>query len=152
MITIRNNIGAIIIIFLCSVVLTSCSSEPFDDPIPTATFPDIYLNLMLPENIILQQTGNYRYISGGIRGLIVYRAGASQFRVFERNCSYQPNTACATVEVHASGLYIHDVCCGSQFSFTGHPSGGPAWRPLRQYQAILNGHELLITDEIISSN
>ncbi len=136
----------------CSFFLHSCSPEPIDDPIPTATFADIYLNLMLPENAILQQTGNYRYINGGVRGLIVYRAGTSQFRVFERNCSYQPNTACATVEVHSSGLYMHDVCCGSQFSFTGHPSGGPAWRPLRQYQAILNGNELLITDEVISGN
>lgn len=140
------------IMLMAFAVLPACSSEPVDDPIPPASFPDIYLNLLLPENAVLQQTGNYRYINGGVRGLIVYRASASQFRVFERNCSYQPNTACATVEVHSSGLYMHDVCCGSQFNFSGQPSGGPAWRPLRQYLATLIGNDLLITDEVISGN
>lgn len=150
MITIKNSLS--LIFFTGNILMYSCSSEPVDDPIPPATFADIYLNLMLPENTMLQQTGNYRYINGGVRGLIVYRAGTSQFRVFERNCSYQPNSACATVEVHSSGLYMHDVCCGSQFGFTGQPSGGPAWRPLRQYQSVLNGNELLITDEVITGN
>ncbi|GIV36511.1 MAG: hypothetical protein KatS3mg032_0890 [Cyclobacteriaceae bacterium] len=133
-------------------LLPACSTGPADDPIPPASFPDIYLNLLLPENLVLQQTGNYRYLNGGVRGLIVYRASATQMRAFERNCSYQPNSACATVEVHNSGLYMHDVCCGSHFNFDGQPSGGPAWRPLRQYNAILNGNELVITDEVISGN
>lgn len=144
----KRKIGVSITVAL----VLSCSTEPMDDPIPMVSFPDIYLNLILPENLPLQQTGNFRYVEGGVRGLIVYRAGQSEFRVFERNCSYQPNTACATVEVHSSRLFMHDVCCGSQFTFTGHPSGGPAWRPLRQYRCYLNGNELIITAEILAGS
>jgi hypothetical protein len=33
---------------------------------------------------------------------------------------------------------------------TGLPIGGPAWRPLRQYQATANGVELIITENVIN--
>ncbi|HNP96083.1 MAG TPA: hypothetical protein PKJ63_10655, partial [Cyclobacteriaceae bacterium] len=62
-----------------------------------------------------------------------------------------PNEACATVEVHSSGLFMIDPCCGSSFSFEdGMPSGGPAWRPLRQYRTQFDGGVLTVTEEILN--
>ena len=126
----------------------SCSSDPVDDPIPYQPFPTIVLNINLPEYVTLKNTGGYKTIDGGVRGIIVYRQSATRYLSFERNCSYRPNEACATVEVHASGLYMHDPCCGSMFDFNGNPTGGPAWRPLRRYQTSFNGNEIFITDGI----
>jgi len=82
--------------------------------------------------------------------VILYRSNASSFLAFERNCTYHPNEACATVNVHSSHLYMTDPCCGSSFSFTdGTPTGGVAWRPLRQYRTVVNGGLITVTDEIL---
>lgn len=136
--------------FILLSTLITCSPDLTDDPIPPATFADIFINLSLPENVVLNTDGGSKYVGGGVRGIVVHRVNSSTYRAFERNCSYQPNNACATVDVHISTLFMEDSCCGSTFNFNGDPSGGPAWRPLRQYQTILNGNELTITDDVIN--
>ncbi|QOI96989.1 MAG: hypothetical protein HRU69_05560 [Flammeovirgaceae bacterium] len=135
---------------LALAAFLNCSPDLTDDPIPPATFADIFINLNLPENLVLNTDGNSKYFNGGVRGIIVHRVNASTYRAFERNCSFQPNEACATVGVHISTLYMEDSCCGSTFNFNGDPTGGPAWRPLRQYQTILSGNELTVTDEVVN--
>jgi len=140
---------------LLTAFLVCCSPDLFDDPIPIIPFEDLTLNLSLPENTSLLTIGGFRdlslsYPDRGVRGIIVYRKDVSTFYAFESNCTYQPNEACATVNVHLSALYLEDVCCGSTFSWDGLPTGGIAWRPLRQYQTILNGNLLTITDEILN--
>jgi hypothetical protein len=138
-----------LLIGLVLLFTSSCSPELVDDPIPPAVFDDIVINLTLPEFNGLNAQG-YHYIGGnaGVRGLILHKKSPNEYLVFERNCSYQPNSACATVEVHSSTLFMQDACCGSIFNWDGNPTGGPAWRPLRQYVSYLNGTVLTITDEI----
>ena len=141
---------------ICSIALLiflSCSPELSDDPIPPIIFEDIVLTLTLPENINLNKDGGYRdlslaYPNGGVRGIIVYRKNAITYLAFEKNCSYLPNEAGSTVDVHSSTLYMLDASCGSTFNWDGNPTGGPAWRPLRQYETILNGVQLTITDVV----
>lgn len=109
--------------------MASCSSELSDDQIPPAQFPDIIINLTLPSYISLMSKGGYKEIDGGIRGIIVYCEEVGVYHAFERNCSYQPNEACSTVNVDNSKLYMIDPCCNSSFHFvTGEPIGGAAWR------------------------
>lgn len=133
-------------------LLAACEPQLVDDPIPFASFPTETINLFLPEYSLLRTDRGYKELNSiGVRGVIVYRVSASEFRAYERNCSFQPNEACATVNVHASGLYLNDPCCGSSFSFDeGVPNGGPAWRPLRQYRTQLSGSTLTISDEVIN--
>lgn len=137
--------------WLLLVSILSCSNELFDSPIPEAIFQDIVINVSNPEYNNLNTLG-YVYIGGdaGVRGIILYKENASTYRAFERNCSYQPNDACATVDVHISTLFMQDSCCGSTFGWDGNPTGGVAWRPLRQYETFINGTELTITDEVIN--
>lgn len=133
-------------------LLTSCSQDLSDDEIPPSQFPDIIINLSLPSNIVLASKGGYKIVNdGGVRGIIVYCENVGIYHAYERNCSYMPNEACATVNVDASTLFMIDPCCSSSFDFTtGQPIGGPAWRPLRKYEAIANGTELKITETIIN--
>lgn len=132
------------------IVLMSCEPDRSDDPIPYTPFADIIINLNLPQYSALYADGGYVTIGGGVRGIILYRLNSSSYFAYERNCSFHPNDACATVDVDISGLYMIDPCCGSTFSFaTGMPTGGIAWRPLRQYQTSLNLNELTITDEVV---
>jgi hypothetical protein len=137
---------AILSVVLC---IGACSTDPIDDPIPHDTFTPITLNLNLPEFVSLHTDGGWMYYGDiGVRGVILYRANATTFRVFERTCSYQPNNACATIDVHQSQLYLFDPCCTSMFNFDGNATGGPAWRPLLQYETILDGSSLTITDQV----
>ena len=134
------------------MLLLACSGDPVDDPIPVVSFTDIAINLSLPEYLTLQQDKGYKMLSnGGVRGIIVYRQSATTYLAYERNCSFQPNEACATVDVHSSGLFMNDPCCSSSFDFsTGDPTGGPAWRPLRRYRTQFQNNTLTISDEIIN--
>jgi nitrite reductase/ring-hydroxylating ferredoxin subunit len=122
-----------------------------DDPVPYIPFVDIVINLNLPEYFSLQTDGGYKQISGGVRGIIVYRINSSTYAAYERNCSFRPNEACATVNVHNSGLFMEDPCCGSSFNFNdGNPTGGPAWRPLVSYRTQLSGLMLTISSEVVN--
>jgi nitrite reductase/ring-hydroxylating ferredoxin subunit len=130
----------------------ACSSDLSDDPIPFVPFADIVLNLALPAYSSLQNVNGFLEIDdGGVKGIILHRTNANAVSAFEKTCSFQPADACANVSVHASGLYMIDVCCNSTFDFTnGNPTGGPAFRPLRQYKTLLSGNTLTITDDAIN--
>lgn len=135
---------------LLVLFFSSCAPDVSDDAIPYVEFSDILINLNLPEYAALKLDGGYKYLNnGGVRGIILYRKNISTYIAYERNSSYHPNEACATVEVHSSGLYIIDTCSNSTFDIsTGNPSGGLATRPLRQYVVLLTAFELTITDDI----
>jgi len=132
------------------ILLSACSPEISDDPIPFVPFATIYVNLNLPAYQSLKTSG-YVYIDGGVRGILLHRLNSTTYVSYERNCSFQPNDACATVEMHVSNLYIFDACCNSSFNLSnGEPSSGPAWRPLRQYRTTLSGTDVIITDDIVN--
>ncbi len=135
---------------LVFLLLVACSPDMSDDQIPYQPFPNIVLNLNLPENFALKSKGSVKLVNGGIRGIIVYCEDVGVYHAYERNCSYHPNDACATVNVDNSNLFMIDPCCGSSFEFTtGNPTGGAAWRPLQEYQATYDGIDLIITDDVI---
>lgn len=130
---------------------SQCAPDPGDDPIPYVPFSEILINLNLPAYIALKTDGASMTIDGGVRGIILYRVNATTYLAYERNCSFRPNEACATVDIHISNLYMYDPCCGSSFNFAdGYPLGGTAWQPLRQYRTRVNSELLSITDEIVN--
>jgi hypothetical protein len=140
-----------IVVGLCLLTFNSCKPDLYDDPIPEGFFPDIMINLSFPEYAGLNSDGSAINIDGGVRGIILYRKSSFVYIAYERNCSFHPNEACATVEVHSSNLFLIDTCCGSSFDLDeGSPTGGPAWRPLRKYRTFLSGSELTITSESLN--
>ena len=140
----------ILIWFMGFIMVVGCTPDLSDDAIPWQPFDVININLNLPEYISLKTDGSSMYIDGGVRGIILYRQNTSNYIAYERNCSFQPNSACATVDVHVSTLYMLCSCCSSTFDFaTGYPTGGQAWRPLQRYETSLNGSTLTITDRIV---
>lgn len=138
-------------IWFLLVFILACTPNRSDDPVPFIPFLDIVVNLNLPEFIGLRTDGGHAVVSGGVRGIILYRVNSSTYLAYERNCSFRPNEACATVDVHTSGLFMIDPCCGSSFNFSdGNPTGGPAWRALVQYRTQLNSLTLTISSEVIN--
>lgn len=128
----------------------ACKPDLSDDEIPYVPFPTIIVNLGLPENFHLQTVGTHKLINeGGVRGIILYHH-SNGYYAFERNCSYHPNEAGATVEIDATGLRMRDPSCGSVFDFEGRVISGPAWRPLRKYVTTITGNQISITDEVLN--
>lgn len=141
-----------VFIVLCCITAVACEPQLTDDPIPLITFNPVVINLGLPEYTSLRLDGGMKSFNNiGVRGVIVYRLNATTFRAYERNCSYHPNEAGSTIDIDASNLFFKDFSCGSQFNLSdGQPTGGPAWRPLRQYHTdVTNGGILTITSDIV---
>lgn len=150
----KKRINVILSLFLGLIILSqigSCTPDLGDDAIPYTPFADIVIQLNLPtySKWLSTDGGSLELPDGGVRGIIIYRLNSSTYIAFERNCSYHPNDACATVDIHSSRLYMTDACCQSNFRFPdGEPYGGIAWRPLRQYVTYLNGNALTITSDV----
>lgn len=145
----RNSCGLLGIICLWAVTfLGSCKPDLTDYAIPFVAFPDIVINLNLPEYTDLNSKG-WVYIDGGVQGIILYKASSTSYLAYERNCSYNPiNNPGAVVFADISNLFMIDHTCHSSFDFAdGTPTGGPAWRPLRRYKTVLDGTQLIISDE-----
>lgn len=130
---------------LFSVFFISCESSDPQDQIPPAIVNET-INVTNQQYQNLQFMGGHVEIAGGVRGIIIYRASTTEYRAFERNCSFEPLNTCARVEVDGSNLFMVDTCCASTFDFRGFPTGGPASLPLREYLTLLDGNFLTITN------
>lgn len=141
--------GVRYILMVAMLTFSACKPDLTDDAIPFVTFPDIVItNLNLPEYADLNTKG-WVYLSGGVQGIVLYKASSTSYLAYERNCSYHPiNNVSAVVFADASNLFMIDYSCHSTFSWDdGTPTGGVAWRPLRRYKTFLDGTKLTITSE-----
>ena len=94
---------------------------------------NIYINLNEPAYFGLTVIGGYAYVNGGSRGIIVYR-NSDEYKAYERHSPYQPEKACAIVEVDSTRSFGIDKCSGSRYYLIdGSVEKGPATIPLKQY-------------------
>jgi len=130
------------IIALFCLLFFSCQKE--EDYIPNVVV-DIDLNLTLPAFSDLQTVGNYVFITGGVKGIIVYRQGFDSYKTYDRNCSFEPSLSCARIDSVNSSIAICK-CCNSMFFLeqNGETIDGPALLPLKQYPNNLSGDFLYI--------
>ena len=130
------------ILALFCLLFFSCQKE--EDYIQNVVV-DINLNLTLPEFSDLQTVGNYVFITGGVKGIIVYHQGFDIYKTYDRNCSYQPSLSCAKIDSVNSTIAICN-CCDSKFLLgqNGQTIDGPALLSLKQYPNNLSGDFLYI--------
>lgn len=135
----------ILIILLGSAIMTagSCKEDPYDE------IPDVYVDMWLDISstmyIELTAVGGWVNVTGGYKGITVYRASMDEFVAFERCCTYDPHTDSARVVVDVSGLSLTCGSCGSTFLILdGSIVNGPAKIPLKQYRTFFNGDDLRI--------
>ena len=129
------------ILFLVAILITPrCKKDK--DEIPYV-YVNFYINTTSTQYIGLNTIGGYEYITGGVRGIIVYHRSVDEFMAYERDCPYQPSNSCAQVEVDQSAIMAVDSCCGSEFLLLdGSVVKGPATIMLKQYQTSFDGTTL----------
>lgn len=130
---------AAFVFFVLAFVLFSPQCKKDEDQIPNA-YVNFYIDVSSTQYIGLNNIGGYVYVTGGVRGIILYRRSYDEFMAYERDCPYQPSNSCALVQVDNSAVMAVDSCCGSQFLLLdGSIVQGPATTMLKQYQTSFDG-------------
>lgn len=131
------------IILSFSLLLAACKKDQ-ESTVPN-TAVDITIYTTNPSFINLNAVGGWVYVTGGVRGILIYRKSTSEFMAYDRNCTYDPTATCATVVVDASNILVKDTCCHSSFSiYDGSVTQGPATLPLKAYATSFDGSVLHI--------
>jgi nitrite reductase/ring-hydroxylating ferredoxin subunit len=117
-----------------------------DDPGGVPITPvEISININNPSYAALAVTGGWLYLSGGSRGLIVYRRSPEEFVAMDRHCTYQPGELCRVFVDDSEVIARDSLCCGSAFLITdGSVTQGPAALNLQRYNTSFNGTTLRI--------
>ena len=127
---------------LISILILSCNSR--DDFIQ-----DVYVNefidLSLPAYSDISIPGNSIFINGGVEGIIIYHGFSDNYKIYDRNCSYEPSLDCSYIDSINSGI-AYCGCCTSAFliSNTGEAINSPALLPLKQYNWSINNNILRV--------
>jgi hypothetical protein len=122
-------------------ILSTCNTK--DDYIQEV-YVDIIVDLNLPEYSNLQASGNSIFIEGGVEGIIIYHGVGSDYKVYDRNCSYEPSLSCSQIDSVDAGI-AYCGCCPSAFLLSNNANvlNSPALLPLKAYNRSLGNNNLL---------
>ena len=100
---------------------------------------DIEIDLSLPEFSNLNTVGNSMFLEGGNKGIIIYSFSNYEYKIYDRNCSYEPSLSCSYIDSINSSIAFCG-CCSSAFLLdqNGSAANSPAILPLKQYNYSLN--------------
>jgi len=128
-------------ILTISILVFSCNSK--EDYIQNV-YVDEYVNLNLPEYSELNTSGGAIFTEGGVEGIIIYHGVGDDYKVYDRNCSYQPSLSCSVIDSVNSGIAFCG-CCTSAFliSNTGESINAPALLPLKTYNWSLDDDNVM---------
>ena len=138
-----------IYILSISLLIASCNSK--DDYIEDV-YVNILIDLSLPEYSDLQVSGNSIFDvpllnEEGVEGIIIYHGVGDDYKVYDRNCSYEPSLACSYIDSVSSGI-AYCGCCPSAFLLgqDGAAANSPALLPLKKYYWTLSGSQMRISN------
>ncbi len=107
---------------------------------------NITININQPDFFNLTVPTGWVYVTGGSRGIIVYRRSESEFVAIERHSTYQVDQHCAVI-VLEDGIILDDPCSDSQWIITdGSIANGPTNAPLVTYDTSFNSPYLTIAN------
>ena len=117
-----------------------------DEPVPYV-YVNFYVNLSSPQFISLTSVGGWVYVTGGYKGIVIYRNSIDEFCAYDRACTYKPTTDCERIDVEDNGITAIDSCCGSRFLLMdGSVVNGPATVSLTRYKTYYNGTSVQVTN------
>lgn len=125
-----------------SILLSSCDEN-------NCYIQDVYINkvidLNLPTYSKISTAGNSMFIDGGVEGIIIFHGAGGVYKIYDRNCSYEPCLPCSQIDSIDSGIG-YCGCCPSVFdiSNSGNPINAPALLPLKSYNYNLENNILRI--------
>jgi hypothetical protein len=99
------------------------------------------------EYLRLNTVNGWEYLTGGYKGILVFRRSVNEFGAFERACPYDWQNTDARINIDTSGISAYCPVCKSKYVLIdGTPYSGPSRYPLRQYQTSYDGNILYISN------
>ena len=131
-------------ILIALFFFSTCNTK--DDYIQEV-YVNINIDLNLPEYSDLQVSGNSIFIEGGVEGIIIYHGIGNDYKVYDRNCSYEPSLSCSKIDSVDAGIAFCG-CCTSAFLLSNDASvlNSPALLPLKKYYWTLTGSQMHISN------
>ncbi len=139
----KKNIAFYWLLLILPMLFVACGKDA-----DKTSIPYVYVNFTIyPNTLDFIPDGGWVYVTGGYKGIIIYRSFHDEFLAFERTCPFDPLEDNARVEVETSGLLAFDTNCGSRFFLTdGSPEQGPATIGLKQYRTRYDGYSLIVSN------
>jgi len=133
-------------LYILSAILFLSTCNTKDDYIQEV-YVNINIDLNLPEFSDLQVSGNSIFIEGGVEGIIIYHGVGNDYKVYDRNCSYEPSLSCSQIDSVDAGI-AYCGCCTSAFLLSNNASvlNSPALLPLKKYYWTLTGSQMHISN------
>ena len=138
-------VAVIISVFIFSII--GCGGKEDHDSIP-----EVAVSLSIDVNstmyIELNTIGGWVYLTGGYRGIIVYRVDVDEFVAYDRACPFDPYVKISRITMDPSGITCSDTAsCDSKFGILdGSVIDGPATIPLKRYYTYYDGNMLTINN------
>ncbi len=136
---------------LCLFIHLSCKKNSNSNANSLQPVPSVPVAITVyPNNVSnfkIQAIGGWMYLSGGIRGIILYRKSQEEFVAMERTSPYLPNDDAAIVKVQPNNFTLRDTVSGSEWRIIdGTVTKGPSQWPLRLYGTTYDGSVLRIVN------
>lgn len=137
---------------LIGLIAFSSCNRTANEPIPTGPV-NITIDLNLADYQALIVPGNFIYVEGGVKGVLVMHDYDDNWHAFERTCAWEPLSSCSKIWVDTPNIQLRCgnptaggfvKCCESQYYFNGFPSNGPARGSLARYRISRIGNLLQI--------
>jgi len=143
---IKNIVILCVLFAAVSLAASSCKKEE-----QATQIPYVYVNFSLDPNgtqyINLNAVNGWETVTGGYKGILIFRKSVSEFNAFERACPYDPLMDGAQVRVDQSGITCTCPVCGSKYiMLDGSPYEGPSHFPLKQYMTVYDGGILYVSN------
>jgi nitrite reductase/ring-hydroxylating ferredoxin subunit len=130
-------------LFVILFILFACKKQK-NNPIPE-TYVSFYMNISSTLYLNLASVGGWENITGGYKGIVVYRKSSDEFMAFERACPYDWEIDSGYVSVNSNGLIMKCKSCGSEFLILdGSITKGPSTLSLKSYKTEFDGQTLHI--------
>jgi nitrite reductase/ring-hydroxylating ferredoxin subunit len=133
------------LIFSALFVLISFSNcDKMDSPIPYV-YVNFRVDLNDPSYNKLLITGGYANVTGGYKGILLYRRSMDEILAFDRACPHDPSIG--RVSVEKTGLWAVCDSCKSEFTLMidGAVKKGPSHYPLKIYNTSFNQSTNILT-------
>ena len=132
--------------FLFFLGMEGCSKQEQQNEIPVVPVNFVvYPNST--EYLELNVVNGWVAVTGGYRGIIIFRTSMTEFMAFERACPYDWELTDARIDVEPSWLTTICPSCKSKYILTdGTPFEGPTHYALKQYQTQYDGTLLYISN------
>lgn len=122
-------------ILITCLVFPSCRKDQSRIPFVPVDFT---INLNEPQWFNLTSITGWEYVTGGSRGIVIYRHTLDEFVAYDRHSTYNVGEGCR-VSVEDDNITLADECSESEWLIIdGSVLQGPATVPLQAYNTTFN--------------